>query len=372
MLSEGNRQIMHCKLLYLIGELHTGGAERQLYYLLRAMDREKFQPAVVVWNFHENDCHVAEIRKLKVPVYALAAKSSVAKLFEFRSLVRKIKPSIVHSYSFYTNFAAEWACQRLATIPIGSLRSDFVWAQAESGAIVGRLSARWPEVQVCNSYSAADSIRSTKSMFRPKRVAVVHNRLDLTRFIGRDMPKDTDPKMVGIGYLLPVKRWDRVISACHVIAQRGREFSLLIAGDGPLQEALEQQCEQLGIQNRIKFLGHVTNIPELLASASFVIHTAESEGCPNSVMEAMASARPVIATDVGDVSRLISHGETGFVVSRESQEELVRHIDLLLTQSCLCESMGLAARAAAENRFGLDRLATETLDTYRSFGWKDY
>ena len=58
---------MTCRILYLIGELHTGGAERQLYYLLRELDRDHYMPAVAVWNFNETDVHVARIRELGVP-----------------------------------------------------------------------------------------------------------------------------------------------------------------------------------------------------------------------------------------------------------------------------------------------------------------
>src|SRR5438093_258695 len=101
---------MSCGLLYLIGELHTGGSERQLCYLLRKMDRERYKPAVAVWNYSDNDIHVPLIRALDVPLYSLPRRRSrVAKLAALRSLVRELEPEVVHSWSFYTNFAAYWA-----------------------------------------------------------------------------------------------------------------------------------------------------------------------------------------------------------------------------------------------------------------------
>src|SRR5215467_119851 len=120
---------MRCRLLYLIGELHTGGSERQLYYLLRAMDRERYRPAVAVWNYSDQDFHVPLIRSLGVPLYSFTGNHSrAAKLHAFRRLVRQLHPEVVHSWSFYTNFAAHWASLGTGVLPLGSLRSDFLWA----------------------------------------------------------------------------------------------------------------------------------------------------------------------------------------------------------------------------------------------------
>src|SRR3989442_294374 len=101
---------MNCRLLYLIGQLHTGGSERQLCYLFKAMDRERYKPAVAVWTHREEDVYVPQIRALGVPLYSFPrAFSRLAKLSALRALVREVEPEVVHSYSFYTNFAAYWA-----------------------------------------------------------------------------------------------------------------------------------------------------------------------------------------------------------------------------------------------------------------------
>lgn len=125
-----------CRILYLIGELNTGGAERQLCYLLQRMDRDRYRPAVAVWNFSEGDVHVGIIRELRVPIYSFPGKmSSISKLIALRSLLRRLRPEVIHSYSFYTNFAAYWAARRSGAIAMGSIRSDFIWAIKQSGPI---------------------------------------------------------------------------------------------------------------------------------------------------------------------------------------------------------------------------------------------
>src|SRR5262245_24300455 len=117
---------MSCRLLYLTGQLRRGGQERQLCYLLQGMDRERYRPAVAVWSFREVDEYVPEIRALGVPIYSLGSTRSIpAKLIAFRRLVAHLKPEVVHSYCFWTNFAA--CCSTLSTesLSIGSIRNDF-------------------------------------------------------------------------------------------------------------------------------------------------------------------------------------------------------------------------------------------------------
>jgi glycosyltransferase involved in cell wall biosynthesis len=363
---------MKCRLFYLIGELHTGGAERQLCYLLREIDRDRYNPAVAVWNFNKTGVHVARIRDLGVPILSFPTNfTSARKLFAFREFVRRLKPSVVHSYSFYTNFAAQWAVMGTVAIPIGSIRSDFIWAIQQCGPVVGRLSAKWPVFQICNSFSAAQTVRSTKGCFAPLQVAVVHNGVDLSLFDRAAAVSTNLIRILGVGYLLPVKRWDRLLFAARALMQKGYSFVLQIAGNGPLEAALKQQAFDLGISERVQFLGHVNNIHDVLEGASFVVHTADSEGCPNSVMEAMACGRALVATDAGDLPILIEHGKTGFLVPRGSQDKLVEYMEKLLLDPQLCQSMGRFARAEAEKRFGLDRLVADTFKAYRSAGWTD-
>jgi glycosyltransferase involved in cell wall biosynthesis len=363
---------MKCRFLYLIGELHTGGAERQLYYLLRAMDRERYKPAVAVWNYCDRDIHVSKVRALGIPFYPFTRESSsTAKLSAFRRLVRDLQPELVHSYSFYTNFAAEWAARGTGSLPIGSIRSDFVWAVKQCGPILGRLSSRWPSTQICNSVAAAESTRSLKGIFTPARALVVRNAIDLQRFRSCSVPTSQGVRILGIGYLLPVKRWERLLAAVQTLKARGLDFFVQIAGDGPLRLALEIQARDLGVFDRVEFLGHVDDIPRLLSEAAFVVHTADSEGCPNSVMEAMACGRTVVAIEAGDIPILIEHGKTGFLVSHDRQDKLVEYMEKLLLEPQLCQLMGQSAREAAEQKFDLDRLVSNTLEAYRSAGWSD-
>jgi len=362
----------NCRLFYVVGQLGAGGLERQLYWLLRGMDRSLYRPEVVAWNLSENDAYVPQIRNLGVALHSFpGASSGAAKVRALRHLVKRIQPEVVHSYSFYTNFAGWVAAQGTTAIAVGAVQSDFIKDKQWSGRCLGKLSARWPSGQIFNSFLAADNASRCRSPFVPTQRFIVRNGLDLQIFKSVPSSIEGQVRILGIGSLLPVKRWDRLVSAAAALKERGFQCLVQIAGDGPLRGPLERQVEDLGVADCVRLMGYAGNVPELLANATFVVHTSDTEGCPNVVMEAMACRRAVVATDAGDVPSLIEDGKTGFVVRRDDDTSLVGRMATLISNRDLCRSMGEAGHAKAEREFGLERLVAETLAVYRSLGWKD-
>jgi glycosyltransferase involved in cell wall biosynthesis len=286
----------------------------------------------------------------------------------FRQFVRQFRPDIVHSYSFHTNFAAFWATRFTGAVAMGSVRSDFTTDIKDCGLLLGLLSARWPRHQIFNNLSAAENVRS---FFVPSRLFFVRNGVDLQRFRLAPVPHDTPIRIAGIGSLLPLKRWDRVLRAAVELKRRGLNCLIQVAGIGPLKQSLEQQAHELGIADRVKFLGYIDDISGLVSQSAFLVHTSEHEGCPNAVVEAMAGGRAVVATDAGDIPYLVEDGKTGFVVRRGDDGTLVERMVKLITNQDLCRSMGEAGRTKAERDFSVERLIGETFDAYRAAGWQD-
>lgn len=364
-----NASSMRRRLLYLVGQLGSGGLERQLYYLMLAMDRERYQPAVVVWNYNHSDPYTRQIQELGLPVYAISDAPRYKKLWELRCLVKMLKPEILHSYSFYTNFPAWWCARGSSTIPLGSIRGNFLADRQKSGRIIGSLSARWPPDQICNSYFAKMAVEQSAGPFKPSRLLLVTNKLDTMRFtpIGA-LP--SIPSLLAVGRLSTEKRWDILLALSAMLRERGLIFSVRLAGDGPLRQDLEAQARRLAVDHLITFLGNRNDIPALMADSTFLVHTADEEGCPNAVMEAMACGRAVIATDAGDVPRLVEDGKTGYLVSRGDAKLLADRATTLIENRPLSIRMGLAGRAKAEEEFGLGKLVDQTFQAYRAAGWK--
>lgn len=363
---------MKCRLLYLIGQLGPGGSERQLFYLLERMNRERYQPEVVVWNYVEDAPYISKMQALGVPIHAMPIPASRwAKLTMLRRLVRQLQPEVLHSYSYYTNLAVRLATLGTQTIAIGAVREDFLQAEKTTGLLLGKCNARWPRCQIFNNFAAATAARHTRRFFTPEHLFVVRNGLDLQRFRSVPFVPTQRAHIVGVGTLLPVKRWERLLRAARTLRQQGYNFLVQIVGDGPLHTSLLQEAHRLDITDCVEFLGYRDDIPDILGKATFVSHTAESEGCPNVVMEAMACGRAVVAMDVGDTSSLVEDGKTGFVVSRGDEAQFVQCMATLIADHDLCRRMGEAGRLKAEREFGLDRLVPETFAAYQTVGWKD-
>jgi glycosyltransferase involved in cell wall biosynthesis len=291
-----------------------------------------------------------------------------AKLAELRRLVIELQPEVMHSYSFYTNVAAWLVTRGSKTIPVGSIRQDFIgerrWGGL-AGTIVGRLNARLPTIQICNSSAAKRA--AEKTFFKPT-LHVVLNGVDTETLTSFALPQNGQ-SLLAVGRLDPEKRWDRLLKAIGLLADRNFRFSLRLAGEGVLLRDLQAQAKYLGLDGCVEFLGFRRDILTLLKNSLFLIHTADAEGCPNVVLEAMACGRAVVATDAGDVPHIVEDGKTGFVVRRGDDLALVECMAKLITDHELCRRMGEAGRAKAEREFGLDRLAANTLTAYQAAGW---
>jgi len=360
-----------CRLVYVVGQLGAGGLERQLCLLLQGMDRDRYRPEVVCWSVAGNDPYVLRLEQLGVPLHRFTAGMSPArKMTALRRLIVRMRPEVVHSYSFHTNIAAWWATLGTDTLAIGAVQSDFISDKQWTGAVLGRLNARWPRRQIYNNARAAENARRSWTPFVPGRTFIVRNGLDLKSFHDVPPPSDGRVCIAAIGSLLPVKRWDRVLTAAAELTRRGLDFAVEIAGEGPMRKSLENQSQSLGLNDRIRFLGYLPNVEDLLGRATFLVHTSDAEGCPNAVLEAMACGRAVVATDVGDVPALVEDGATGFVVARHDAAALADRMAALISSPDRCRRMGDAGRAKAERDFSLERLVFETMGVYRASGWQ--
>lgn len=357
-------------VLFVVGQLRGGGLERQLRYL--APRFRSFGSQIVVWNFHEEDRYAKEFRVEGTPVHGFPREwSSTRKLMRLGQVVRRLRPRVVHSYSYFTNFPAFSSTWGTSSTPVGSIRSNFLDERRRAGQIFGRLSARWPRVQIANNQAAKGNAMSSPGFFRPRQIEVVRNGLDLQSF-APSVYTPIDPMILAVGSLIPDKRWDRLLEATATLKRRGLEFRVRLVGDGPLRERLTARARELDVADRVELPGERHDVPALLASASFLVHTSDREGCPNVVMEAMASGRAVVATDAGDVPFLVDDGVTGFVVRRGDDTSLADRIGDLIMDPERCRTMGKTGREKAERDFSIDQLVRATLAAYRAAGSKGF
>lgn len=207
-----------------------------------------------------------------------------------------------------------------------------------------------------------------------RKVRTIYNGVDTDRFVPgdreaarRQMEIPRGWGVVGtVGRLDPVKDQAGLIRAFAATTAQ-RPSVLLIVGDGPLRSELDALKRELGLDDRVRLLGERTDIPQILQALDCFVLPSVGEGISNAILEAMATALPVVATRVGGNVELVEDGETGLLVEVGRRDALVRALDCYLGDPAIACKHGAAARARAEREFGLARMLAGYGDLYRAF-----
>jgi glycosyltransferase involved in cell wall biosynthesis len=151
-----------------------------------------------------------------------------------------------------------------------------------------------------------------------------------------------------VARLSPVKNHSVLLKA---VAQLDARFHLVVIGDGPSRAGLEDLARQLGVDPRVHFTGEVVSPHNLHQFLDISVLCSLSEGFPNSLIEAMAAARPVVATPVGGVTDAVTHGVTGILVPVDDPAPLVDALQVLEGNSLLRTRLGEAGREVVRLKF---------------------
>lgn len=174
---------------------------------------------------------------------------------------------------------------------------------------------------------------------------VISNAIN-PEFVCKPYTEDRRKVIIGAGRLTEQKNFPLLIKAFSAISANHPEYILEIYGEGELQSQLNSLVNELGIRDKVRFMGFVQNIREYLRDASLFVLSSNFEGMPNALMEAMALGVPVISTDcpAGGSKCLIKDGENGLLVPVGDVECLTQAIDKMLSDSELRDKMGREAR----------------------------
>ncbi len=200
----------------------------------------------------------------------------------------------------------------------------------------------------------------------PCAIEVIPNFVDVELFHpnaarGR---KEEVPNAVHVSNFRPVKRVPWLLRAFE-LATRGKEANLTLVGDGPDQGACRLLARELGIAERVRFLGERDALPELLAPADVFVLTSSEESFGLSALEAMSCGTPVVATRVGGVGEVVDDGTSGLLSPPEDLEGFAANLALVLFDPARAERMGRAARRTAEERFARDKVVGRYENLYR-------
>lgn len=289
------------------------------------------------------------------------------------------QPDIVHAFGWVSGLAAQLAAQRRRLPTVQTFRGlALSCAPAADGAdndterrsiepLLAR-NATW-----VTGESTADADVLAKLRHNRARLSILTGGIDVGRYspVGPALARTDLPRVVCLApNPLPCSGFDIVIRALPRVPGTELVVAETAATDHVHDEAragLKRLATELGVADRVRFMGTVggDQLPKLLRSADVLACTPRQPPRPTAVLQAMASGVAVIALPVGVLSDIVVHAVTGLVVSPNNPDELVFALRNLPAQRFQCRSMGAAGRHRATLRFTWERIAFESLATYR-------
>jgi glycosyltransferase involved in cell wall biosynthesis len=197
-----------------------------------------------------------------------------------------------------------------------------------------------------------------------QKIHRVYNGIDLERIPPPSPPpSNPKPRILSVGRLVAFKGFEQLIDAGAVLAKRGHDFICEIIGDGPLHEPLQARIDHENLASRVILLGSLSQAAvferlratDIFALPSIVDEKGASDIFPTVILEAMASARPVVSTRLAGIPELVLDAETGMLISPGDTDALVEAFDRLIRQPDLRIAYGQAARLRVEKNFRIEQ-----------------
>ena len=355
------------KLLLMNDSFDTGGTERQFATMARALER-RFQVTVACLRkegaFLDQLGAVEEFR-LNGGLLSLGSFAARARLVR---LLRRRRIRVCHSFDWYSNVVLA-PVARLAGVPaiLGSHRNLGDWLSPAKFRLQD-FAYRFCHRVVCNSAAAAAQL-AARGVPQYKLV-VIPNALPAGVFAEALPALAPAPGRVRIGMLArmnsPVKNYPMLLRAAARLSPARGDFELTLVGDGQLRPALETQAQELGLGDRVQFLGERSDVREILASLDIGVLCSRSESLSNAILEFMAAGLPVVATAVGGNPELVDPGRTGMLVPSDDDAALAGALEYLIGHAAERRAWGSNARAFALERFTLAAIVEQYERLYDS------
>lgn len=359
-------------LVHVLHCLAVGGTENGVANLINALGTE-FRHTVV--SMTQGGPLVGRL-PAGVGIHYLGKKPGldVRALRRLTGLLWRLRPDVVHSRNWGA-FDAVWAA-RLARVPVvihgehGREASDPLGLNPRRNRL-RRLLAPLVDRFVTVSFDLRRWLVQTVGVPDGK-VLTIHNGVDTTRFSddGREAGRRAlglppDRVVIGtVGRLDPVKDQMGLVEAFARLDDGRSRATLVIVGDGPCRAALEVRAGQPDLAGRVKFLGEREDVPVLLMGFDVFVLPSLAEGISNTILEAMATGLPVVATRAGGNSELVEDGVTGILVPVAEPGALAEALRAFLTDPHLRAIHGKAGRQRAVEEFGLERMVGRYRDLY--------
>jgi L-malate glycosyltransferase len=286
-------------------------------------------------------------------------------------LIKRLGPDIVHAHDPHGVAMAALALSmstQLAKPPlVASRRVDF--------HLKNNSMSRWKYRQVDCFICASEAIRQmlVADGVPAARAVTVYEGIDLERVDAAPPAKLHEelwlphhaPIVGNVAALVPHKGQRHLIEAAALVVRQVPDARFVIAGEGQLRPALERQIKEHHLEKHVLLAGFRPDVLSLHKAFDIFVMSSVTEGLGTSLLDAMACAKPVVATSAGGIPEVVADGETGLIVPPRDHQALADAIVRLLKEPALQQRLGTSGRARVQERFSADRMLRDTLRVYQ-------
>ena len=365
-----------CRIVFVLGNLELGGAERQALILARYLAKHE-QAAVQVWGFNKTGPVVDICERHGLPWRVIPYSFTGSRLKQMRDLIRvcsafrEIKPDILMPYTLGPNIVCGLIWRRTGA-------RACVWNQRDEGIVAyGSRITRWAAKRtsrfISNSEQGARFLIEKLHVDEAK-ITVIRNGIDtaapeLDRRAWRERLAVDDRAFVACmvanlhalkDHVTLLHAWRKVVNDFE---NNERSPLLVLAGrrDGAY-ESLTALAADLKLNGTVRFAGHVSDVPGLLGASDVSVFSSRSEGCPNAVLESMAAGLPVAGTDIEGIREIVGPNGAQFLTPAGDADSLASVLLQLAKDPELCTRNGAQNRERIRERYDAERMCKETVD----------
>lgn len=359
------------RILVVSDEMEIGGSQRQIAQLLGGLSREHWRPELLF--FRERSFLVDEIEASGVPCHHLPKRGRFDARFVLRliALLRRRRYDLVHCYSLtaemWLRAIRPWVPHAVSVVSVRGLCLGYAdwqwwckrWILGRADAVIAnaRAGARHTAERTGLDLGYFDTIPNGVPL---PAVPAAAQRAALHASLG--VPAGRVLALF-VGRLVAEKNVALLLAAMASLPPAQRPW-LALVGAGPLQAALEARAAALGLNPDLRFCGARSDAPALIAAADIVVLPSSEEGLSNVVLEAMAAARPVLASAVGGNPELIEHGRTGLLFRSGDTPALAVGLRRLTADAALRTQLGDAARRHVQRHYAVADMVAQTESVY--------
>jgi L-malate glycosyltransferase len=329
------------RIAIVVLSLGVGGAENMVAQLAANIDKNKFEVFVISMHSPEGTIIEKRIAENRVNVSFLHHDTapSVSALLKLYKQLNQIKPDIVHTHMSAFLYTLPWTfLNRKKILHTIHNRPIYEFSQ-KLRSIMKALYKMNKAVPIAISDTIA---KETKDVYKIKedQIEVIYNPVDIGRYNKSSIKKKKGENVtfINVARFTSVKNQSLLIDAFSKVREQIKNVKLILVGDGELRKTIEKKVAQNGLSDAVEFTGNIQNVAEKLRSADAFVLPSRYEGLPLTILEAMASGLPIIATNVGGVPDIVK--DNGILFKDNDLDGLVAAMLKLAQDMKVREEMG--------------------------------